>query len=79
MARHRRLLDEGHAQLLGKAISGDHVGVLEHVKITQAKGGGLEITPANEKPKAKAKKVAAKKKAASKKAKPKPKKNSSAV
>ena len=65
---------EGGTQLLGKAISGDHVGVLEHVKITQAKGGGLEITPANEKPKAKAKKDTAKKKAASKKTKPKPKK-----
>lgn len=31
-------------ELLGQAISGNHIGVLERVKITAAKGGGLEIT-----------------------------------
>ena len=65
---------EGGNELLGRAISGDHVGVLEHVKINGPKGEGLEITektPKNEpakpmkaKKKAAAKKVAAKKKAA---------------
>lgn len=34
----------GGEELLAKAISGDHVGILQHVKITQAKGGGLIIT-----------------------------------
>lgn len=36
---------EGGAELLGRAIAGDHIGVTEHVKITQQKGGGLIITP----------------------------------
>ncbi|MNF24254.1 hypothetical protein D3C85_469150 [compost metagenome] len=31
--------------LLGNAIAGNHVGILEHVEITQQKGGGLKITP----------------------------------
>lgn len=59
---------EGGAELLGKAIAGDHVGVLEHVKITKQQGEGLEITPAKETKRTKAK---AKKKAVTKgKAKP---------
>lgn len=36
---------EGGKELLGKAIAGDHVGVLEYVKITQQRGEGLVITP----------------------------------
>lgn len=32
--------------LLGNAIAGNHVGILEYVQITQSKGGGLIITPA---------------------------------
>ena len=31
--------------LLGNAIAGNHVGILEHVEITQGYGGGLKITP----------------------------------
>lgn len=31
--------------LLGNAIAGNHVGILEYVEITQNKGGGLNITP----------------------------------
>lgn len=31
--------------LLGNAIAGNHVGILERVEITQSKGGGLRITP----------------------------------
>jgi hypothetical protein len=31
--------------LLGNAIAGNHVGILEMVQITQSKGGGLIITP----------------------------------
>ena len=31
--------------LLGNAIAGNHVGILEHVEITQSQGGGLKITP----------------------------------
>ena len=36
---------EGGMELLGKVIAGDHVGVLEHVKITKQQGEGLEISP----------------------------------
>lgn len=50
---------EGGAELLGQAIAGNHVGVLEHVKITQQRGGGLEITPKVD-AKAGSKKMAAK-------------------
>lgn len=32
------------AKMLGAAIAGNHVGVLEKVKITAARGGGIEIT-----------------------------------
>lgn len=38
---------------LGKALSGDHVGILERVKITESMGGGVQITPVLEKAKAK--------------------------
>ena len=31
--------------LLGNAIAGNHVGILEYVEITQNQGGGLNITP----------------------------------
>jgi hypothetical protein len=31
--------------LLGNAIAGNHVGILEYVEITKSKGGGLNITP----------------------------------
>ena len=31
--------------LIGNAIAGNHVGILEYVEITQNKGGGLNITP----------------------------------
>ena len=31
--------------LIGNAIAGNHVGILEHVEITKQKGGGLNITP----------------------------------
>ena len=65
---------EGGSELLSRAIAGDHVGVLEHVRIGAAKGESLEITekapkkepakPVKAKKKAAAKKVAAKKKAA---------------
>lgn len=40
---------EGGAELLGRAIAGDHVGVLEHVKITGQRGTGLRITSMDEK------------------------------
>ena len=49
---------EGGKELLGKAIAGDHVGVLEHVKITKQQGEGLEISP--QKPSGKAQKKAKK-------------------
>lgn len=39
---------EGGNKLLSRAIAGDHIGVIEHVKITQNNGGGLEITPKGE-------------------------------
>lgn len=35
-------------ELLANAVAGNHVGILEYVKITQAKGGGLVITSASE-------------------------------
>lgn len=38
---------------LGKALAGDHVGVLERVKITEQKGGGIQITPVADKAQAK--------------------------
>lgn len=31
--------------LLGNAIAGNHVGILEYVEITASKGGGLRVTP----------------------------------
>lgn len=38
--------DNAEAQrMLGKAISGDHIGKIEEVRITQQKGGGLVIIP----------------------------------
>ena len=63
---------EGGNELLSRAISGDHVGVLEHVKINGPEGNNLEITPkAPCQPKTDsgrpAKPVKAKKKAAAKK------------
>ena len=36
--------------LLGNAAAGNHIGVIETVEITQDYGGGLIITPVNEKP-----------------------------
>lgn len=36
--------------LLGNAVAGNHIGVIETVEITQDFGGGLIITPVNEKP-----------------------------
>lgn len=36
--------------LLGNAVAGNHIGIIETVEITEAKGGGLIITPVNEKP-----------------------------
>lgn len=36
-------------ELLANAVAGNHVGILEYVKITQAKGGGLIVTPTKEK------------------------------
>lgn len=34
--------------LLANAVAGNHVGILEYVEITEAKGGGLKVTPAGE-------------------------------
>ena len=51
---------EGGEDLIGRVIAGDHVGVLEHVKITEHYGGGLQITP--QKPSSKKKKKATEKK-----------------
>lgn len=36
--------------LLGNAVAGNHIGVIETVEITQGFGGGLIITPVTEKP-----------------------------
>ena len=36
--------------LLGNAAAGNHIGIIETVEITQGHGGGLIITPVNEKP-----------------------------
>ena len=36
--------------LLGNAAAGNHIGIIETVEITQGYGGGLIITPVNEKP-----------------------------
>lgn len=36
--------------LLGNAVAGNHIGIIETVEITEAKGGGLIITPVTEKP-----------------------------
>lgn len=36
---------EGGSELLGRAIAGDHVGILEHVKIGGEMGSNLSITP----------------------------------
>lgn len=36
--------------LLGNAVAGNHIGIIETVEITQGYGGGLIITPVNEKP-----------------------------
>ena len=36
--------------LLGNAVAGNHIGVIETVEITQSYGGGLIITPVTEKP-----------------------------
>ena len=36
--------------LLGNAVAGNHIGVIETVEITQGYGGGLIITPVTEKP-----------------------------
>ena len=36
--------------LLGNAAAGNHIGIIETVEITQDYGGGLIITPVNEKP-----------------------------
>lgn len=36
--------------LLGNAVAGNHIGIIETVEITQDYGGGLIITPVNEKP-----------------------------
>ncbi len=36
-------------ELLANAVAGNHVGILEYVKITEAKGGGLIVTPTTEK------------------------------
>lgn len=35
-------------KLLADAVAGNHVGILEYVEITEAKGGGLKVTPASE-------------------------------
>lgn len=59
---------EGGEILLGKAIAGDHVGVLEHTKIGAHEGGNLTITPQ----KSSAKAVKADKKTKAKKVKAKP-------
>lgn len=37
---------EGGAALLGKAIAGNHIGIIEYVKINAQQGGDLVITPA---------------------------------
>lgn len=59
---------EGGAELLGNVIAGNHIGIVERVRIGAAKGGDLEITPVE--PKAKSKKAQRKiKKAIKKRAK----------
>lgn len=45
VCRNQAMLD---TELLANAVAGNHVGILEYVKITKAKGGGLVITPASE-------------------------------
>lgn len=60
---------EGGAELLGNAIAGNHIQVIENVKIRAAQGGDLQITPVvEEKPKSK-KVIRRKKKALKKKIK----------
>ena len=44
---------EGGAELLGNAIAGNHVGILERVRIGAAMGEGLEVVPEKEAPKSK--------------------------
>lgn len=44
--RNRPITDaDGGGELLAKIIAGDHIGVIEKVKITASQGGGLVITP----------------------------------
>lgn len=49
-----RLVNSDHPMtdtvLLGNAVAGNHIGVIETVEITQGFGGGLIITPVTEKP-----------------------------
>jgi hypothetical protein len=56
---------EGGAELLGNVIAGNHIGIVERVRIGAEKGGDLEITPVE--PKAKSKKAQRKVKKAIKK------------
>lgn len=37
--------------LLGKAMAGDHIGIIEDVRITQQMGGGVKVTPRTDAPK----------------------------
>lgn len=37
--------------LLGKAMAGDHIGIIEDVRITQQLGGGVKVTPRTDAPK----------------------------
>ena len=58
---------ENGAELLSRAIAGDHVGILEHVTIRGEKGSNIEITPKGEtNPAPKTAKKAAKKAATAK-------------
>lgn len=63
---------EGGAELLGRAISGDHIGIIEDVEIGGSMGTNLKITPRIDKSEPK-KATTPKKKAAAKKAKAKKK------
>lgn len=37
--------------MLGKAMAGDHIGIIEDVRITQQMGGGVKVTPRTDAPK----------------------------
>lgn len=39
---------EGGAELLGNAIAGNHIGIIENVRIGSSRGGNLQVTPVEE-------------------------------